>query len=139
MALAPFRSVRFALWCFLTPTACGGGFTGPTVSLNQQFSLAPGEMAALERSSVRLQFTTVTGDSRCPADAVCILGGDAVVQVRMSGEGAAATLDLHTGDTSRGSGAYGGVRVELFQLQPYPFSGRPIALSDYRATLRVTQ
>ena len=35
----------------------------------------------------RLRFEGVTGDSRCPVDAICIQGGDAIVKVQASGDG----------------------------------------------------
>lgn len=113
--------------------------TGPTVALNAQFSLAPGESARVDQSQVRLVFVDVTGDSRCPADAICIQGGDAVVRVRATSGSTASTLELHTGDSSRAAATFQGLRVELLELQPYPFSSRTIAPGDYRATLRVTQ
>jgi len=127
------------LLCLLTMTACDESSpTGPTISLDERFTLAPGERASLE-GRVALEFVGVTGDSRCPGDALCITGGDAVVQVRASGDAGTAVLELHTGDTSRASVSYGGVRVALIELQPYPFSSRPpIVPSDYRITLQVT-
>jgi hypothetical protein len=129
-----------AFFCLLAVTGCDEGSpTGPTVTLNERFTLAPGATASIDGSRVRLEFVGVTGDSRCPGDAICITGGDAIVQVRASGEGASTTLDLHTGDSSRATAAYGGFRVSLVELQPYPFSSRgPITPGDYRATLQVT-
>ena len=82
-----------------------------------------------------VQFVRVTGDSRCPADAVCIQGGDALVQVRASDGDTSTLLGLHTGDSSRASAIYQGVRITLVELQPYPFSSRTIAPEEYRATL----
>jgi len=64
-------------------------------------------------------------------------GGDAIVKVQASGDGGPASLELHTGDSSRASATYGAVRVTLVELQPYPFSSRPVAPGDYRATLLV--
>ncbi len=127
------------LLCLLTMTACDESSpTGPTISLDERFTLAPGERASLE-GRVALEFVGVTGDSRCPGDAICITGGDAVVQVRASGDAGTAVLELHTGDLSRASVSYGGVRVALVELQPYPFSSLPpIVPSDYRITLQVT-
>jgi hypothetical protein len=88
---------------------------------------------------VRLRFESVTGDSRCPGDAVCITGGDAVVRIQVSGDGGTLSLDLHTGDASRASLTYGSLKVTLVELQPYPFSSRPpITAGDYRATLVVS-
>ena len=111
---------------------------GPAVRLDEPFTLAIGESAAVSAASLMIQFTGVTGDSRCPADAICIQGGDAVVSVRVSG-GGTATYELHTGDTSRASVTHGGYRISLVMLQPYPFSSRPITDADYRATFTVTR
>jgi hypothetical protein len=124
--------------CLLAATACDESPTGPTVSLDQRFTLSQGETASIDGSSARLRFEGVTGDSRCPADVVCIQGGDAVVKVQASGDGGSASLELHTGDSSRAPVTYGNLRVALVELQPYPFSSRTIAPGEYRASLLVT-
>lgn len=85
-----------------------------------------------------VKFLEVSGDSRCPADAVCVQGGDAIVKVRVS-VGFTSEYELHTGDTSRATATHGSFRISLLNLQPYPFSSRTIATSEYRATLAVTQ
>ncbi len=128
------------MFCLLFVTlGCDELPSGPSVGLNERFTLAPGESARIDQSQVRLEFVDVTGDSRCPADAICIQGGDAVVRVRGTAGSNASTLELHTGDSSRAAATFQGLRVELIELQPYPFSSRPIGPGDYRATLRVTQ
>ncbi len=88
---------------------------------------------------LQVQFVRVTGDSRCPADAVCIQGGDALVQVLASDGQSPTLLGLHTGDASQASAVYQGARITLVELQPYPFSSRTIAADEYRATLTVTR
>ena len=95
--------------------------------------------ATVAETDLRVEFREVTGDSRCPADAVCILGGDAVVHVRASGSGATADYELHTGDASRAAAMHGPFRIQLIELTPYPFSATPIAKNDYRASLEVTR
>ena len=132
--LSALRMATVALSLLALATCDEKSPAGPTVSLDQRFTLAPKQTAAVQGSAVRLQFDSVSGDSRCPADAVCIQGGDAIVIVRASGAGA-AMLELHTGDASRATAIYGGVRVQLVELQPYPFSSRAVAPGDYRATL----
>lgn len=128
------------LLCLLFVTAgCDELPSGPTVALNERFTLAPGESARIDQRQVRLEFVDVTGDSRCPADAICIQGGDAVVRIRATAGSSPSTLELHTGDASRAAATFQNLRVELLELQPYPFSSRTIAPGDYRATLRVTQ
>ena len=106
--------------------------------LNQQFTLAPGEAAEIQDTSLRIQFLRVSGDSRCPADAVCIQGGDALVHIRAA-NGRSSEYELHTGDESRAAITHAGFRIELVNLQPYPFSSRTIQPDEYRAMLRVSR
>lgn len=106
--------------------------------MNGPFTLGRGESAQVEGAGVRLQFVEVTGDSRCPADAVCIQGGDALVHLRVMNGGTTA-YQLHTGDGSRAAVAHQQLRIELVQLQPFPFSSRTIAPDEYRATFTVTR
>ena len=139
---ATFRRMRapVAVLCLLFVTACSGSSpVGTTVVLNQRFTLAPGDVAVVDGAGIRVRFMRVTGDSRCPADAVCILGGDAIVHVLAGADSASASsYELHTGDSSQASVVHGSVRISLVELQPYPFSSRTIAPNDYRATLTVT-
>ena len=126
------------VFCLLAATACDEkASTGPTVPTNQQFTLAPGEAAVVQDAGVRVQFVRVTGDSRCPADAICIQGGDAIVHVRVADSSGTRDHELHTGDSSRATASHRDLRIVLVQLQPYPFSSRPVQDGDYRATLEV--
>ena len=109
---------------------------GPTVPADREFTLAPGQWASIQGTSLRLAFLRVSGDSRCPADVFCIQGGDALVHLRVS-ESTTAEYELHTGDRARGIVTHAGFSIELVQLQPYPFSSRTIDPSDYRATFAV--
>jgi hypothetical protein len=125
-----------AACCLLIATACAEKSpVAPTVPLNQRFTLAPGQSVQVE-SAFQLEFVGVPGDSRCPADVVCIWAGDAVVQVRVI-DASQANYELHTGDATRSAAVHGQARIELLELQPYPFSSRTIAPEDYRATLTV--
>jgi hypothetical protein len=138
-AFLPAVRRLLTLVCLLGMTACDGLPEGPTVSLDERFTLSVGSVARVESAQVRLEFVEVSGDSRCPADAICIWGGDAVVRLRATAGTTGTTLDLHTGDLARASATIQGLRVELKELQPYPFSSRTIAQGDYRATLTVTR
>jgi hypothetical protein len=93
----------------------------------------------VQDTSLRVQFLRVSGDSRCPADALCIQGGDALVHVRVTDSAASSDYELHTGGPPRSVVTPTGFRVELAELQPYPFSSRTIQPGDYRATLVVTR
>jgi len=89
-------------------------------------------------ADITLRFDGVSGDSRCPGDAICIQGGDALVQIAvLPRRGTARSYDLHTGDMR--PVAHEDLTIALVELSPYPFSSRPIQPSDYRATLRVSR
>lgn len=134
--LPAVRVVLVLAMCALA--ACDESPTGPTVGLNQDFVLAPGEAAKVADTGFSIRFLDVRGDSRCPADAVCILGGDAVVRIEvLSFGGGRQGYELHTGDLR--PVAHEGLTIALVNLAPYPFSSQPIQPNDYRATLRVTQ
>ena len=130
---------RWLMWgvCVAALAACDESITGPSVPLDKTFTMAPGEVVRIDGTSARVQFHGVEGDSRCPADAVCIQGGDAVVRVSVTADGTRRDYELHTGHMTPVT--HDGLTIALVALAPYPFSSRTIAPGDYRATLRVTR
>jgi hypothetical protein len=117
--------------------SCAGPITGPTVQLNEEFTLAPAEAARIADAALVLRFVSVEGDSRCPADAVCIQGGDARVRIEaFQAGGSPQPYDLHTGDMK--PVRHRNFTIALVQLAPYPFTSRTIQQGEYRATFRVT-
>ena len=126
-----------AAFCLFAVTGCFfGSPTGPG-PVNQTFTLAPGQSASIPGTTLTLKFDGVTGDNRCPADAMCVLGGSATVKILASSSSGNRTLTFETGTLEPVEHA--GLRVELTQLAPYPFSATPIEHDDYRATLRVSR
>jgi hypothetical protein len=124
--------------CLLAATACDEQASpGPTIPVNQQFTLAPGDTAHIEGTGLRVQFMRVLNDSRCPADALCIHLGDATVHVGVFEGAQTHAYDLHTDSSQPSTVEHDGLRISLVRLQPYPFSSRQIQPSDYRATLEV--
>ena len=117
--------------------ACGDP-AGPTARLDEAFVLAPGQQATIADTRLTVMFIGVEGDSRCPADAICIQGGDAIVRIDVQAPGGSRTPhELHTGDMKPVE--HEGFVIALVELSPYPFSSRTIQPDEYRATLRVTQ
>jgi hypothetical protein len=128
----------FVLAILLAATACTDAPSSPTVPLDRQFELAPGQSASVEGASIRVSFLRVVGDSRCPADALCVQGGDAIVEIQVHPDSSGGVpYELHTGDMRPVQ--HGDLTIELVQLSPYPFSSRTIQPDEYRATLRVTR
>lgn len=121
------------VFCLFTVTGCY--LDGPTDPgpIDREVTLAPGQPASVGGTSIR--FIGVTGDNRCPADVVCVLGGSATVKIRIAASGASRELTFETGDPK--PVIHESWTLELVQLQPFPFSASPINHEDYRATLRV--
>ncbi len=115
---------------------CGGGPIGPSVPLNEEFVVAPGDSVQIETTSRRIRFVGVISDSRCPTDVVCIQAGDAIVRIEITSAQGGELFDLHTADER--PAIDGDLIIILVRLVPAPVSTRPIAPDEYRATLRVT-
>jgi hypothetical protein len=138
-ALAEIARVRALMLaaCLLLMTGCSGSEPAPTSPLDTEFTLAPGESQRIEDASLAIRFEGVSGDSRCPADAVCVLGGSATVRITASSGFSHRAYELRTGDLQPVH--HGGLTIALVQLSPYPFSARTISPDEYRATFRVTR
>jgi hypothetical protein len=126
-----------AAFCLFAVTACFIESPTEPGAVDQTVTLGPGQSASITDTTVTLEFEGVTGDNRCPADAMCVLGGSATVKVEVASSSGNRTLTFETGKLEPVE--YGGLTVELTQLAPYPFSASPIKHEDYRATLRVTR
>jgi hypothetical protein len=122
--------------CLLAATACSGNSPSGPTAIDQEVVLAPGQTAEFN-SGLSVRFVSVMGDSRCPIDAICIAGGDAIVRVHIAAGTGRSDRDLHTG--SMEPVTFDNVLVRLVELVPYPFSGRTTPQAEYRATLRVVR
>jgi hypothetical protein len=137
IAHAPRVRALLLFVCLLLMTGCDEAQTSPTAPLDAEFTLPPGEGRRIEGESVSVTFVGVSGDSRCPADAICVLGGSATVKITVASGFSSQGYDLLTGDMR--PVVHDGLTIALVQLSPYPFSARTIAPDEYRATLKVTR
>ncbi|MET0554478.1 MAG: hypothetical protein ABW221_15645, partial [Vicinamibacteria bacterium] len=90
---------------------------------------------------LRVTFTRVDDDSRCPTDVVCVWEGDAAVKIEVSEQpGDPVVRELHTsGSAGARAITFGAFRIELLQLTPQTHSQQAIPAKDYRLTLKITQ
>lgn len=123
-----------ALFLAVASVACQSP-TGPDAGLDASFTMKPGDRVTLQNTTIAVQFVGVDGDSRCPADAFCVLGGDAIVRVSITTGGTTREYEFHTGDLQ--PIVVEPITIRLEVLAPYPFSGQSIEPGDYRATLRI--
>ena len=91
-----------------------------------------GRSALAGDDGLRVSFESVTEDSRCPMDAICVWAGRVVVDVT-AGRGEARHLALSPGDAAD----VDGLRLRLVRVEPYPSAAEPIPASAYRATFVV--
>jgi hypothetical protein len=115
--------------------------TSPDGPFRAELTLQPGQVTAVASTPLRVGFERVASDSRCPADALCIQSGDALVVFRVSvDDRAAADISLRTRGGTTGenlTAVVAGYELSIGGLQPYPLSSSPIAPGDYRVTLVV--
>lgn len=100
------------------------------------FKVFPGDVALIQGTDIVVQFHGVSTDNRCAPELVCIVPGDAAVDLRVSGEGEGRrSVVLHTntveGPNSEEVGSY---VLQLMWLDP---ASMPRRTDTYMATLIV--
>ena len=138
------RVLVFVLVVMLT-----GCQTNPTAradpheyGLNEDFTLGGGHEAVIRGEDLRLRFTEVLEDSRCPALVECFWTGQAriAVAVQLAGQ-QSTTAEFNTNPApalSVQTARVGPYAIELQALDPYPQTPEEsIALADYEATFLV--
>lgn len=112
---------------FLAGSGCDDGTTG--VELEPAGALLPaatevtlplGQAVLVDGGPLRLTFTRVVQDSRCPVDATCVWEGNAVVEVRVAADqGPGVLLQLNSTLEPR-SLSWSGLRLTFVELLPRP-------------------
>lgn len=122
-------------------TACRNE-TFPPVSPSQtganvDVTLRAGEQVIVPGTILRLGFTQVVGDSRCPTDVVCIWEGEAILELALGlgmGPSYPDTVSTHA---DRNVTRVFGYRITLLDVQPVSVSTQQIPPGDYTAHFRV--
>lgn len=112
--------------------------------LDQPFVLAGGQQADIAGEPLRLRFTEVLEDSRCPTEVECFWTGQARVAVVIEDDRSGQqTVEFNTNPApgqNRQTVRAGGDEITLQALDPYPRTPDDhLTLSDYRATLLVSR
>jgi hypothetical protein len=113
----------------------------PEFGLNQAFTISGGQEGLIPSESLRLRFTDVLEDSRCPTRVECFWTGQARIAIAVEPEGGSTTVEFNTnpapGQTVE-EATVGRYSVELQSLDPDPQTPEdPISFEAYRATLVV--
>ena len=126
-------SLLFALVVWAQPCDKRG------VSLNQEFDLKIGQEVKIEGEDLKVGFSSVGADSRCPQGVTCVWAGNAKIGLRLQkGNNQSASVELNTGvDPRRNS--YMGYEVRLAALRPHPKVNTTLNKKSYVATLIVSK
>lgn len=110
--------------------------------LGREFSLGGGQEAVFSGEDLRVRFTEVLEDSRCPTEVECFWTGQARIAVTVQPTGRASTTADFNTNPAPGQNVQtvrvNDYAIRLQSLDPYPRTpDDPISFEDYRATLLV--
>ena len=110
--------------------------------LDEPFALEGGHQAIIRGEDLRLRFTEVLEDSRCPTQVQCVWTGQARIAVLVERAGGEPTTTEFNTNPAPGQNVQTArvdqYTIALLALDPYPQTpDDSIALEDYRATLAV--
>jgi hypothetical protein len=109
--------------------------------LDQEFTLAGGQEAVISGENLRLRFTEVLDDSRCPAQVDCVWTGQARIAIVVRPEGREpTTVEFTTSPAlsqNKDTAEVDGYTIWLRSLDPYPQTTAAIPFEEYRATVTV--
>ena len=113
---------------------------GRPAGYGEEVELGVGDTVLYEAGGVSVSFIEVAEDSRCPADAICIVAGRAEVVVGVSvHDRGLDNVELAIGESGDGSvvTVRDGLFIYLKELGPYP--GTLEGVPNYQVTLVVAQ
>ena len=108
-----------------------------------ELKLSECESGTISGENLKLCFTAVVSDSRCPANAMCIWQGTAVGRFSFTKGNETSTFDLSTVDippTYNKDTVLMGYKIEFVNLHPYPGTvPNPIPDRDRKAEIKITK
>jgi hypothetical protein len=127
---------------FLFAAATGAAGTAPAdedVVLGQEFEIKFGRQVVIKTEGLRISFTNVIEDSRCPEGVQCIWAGNGKISLKLNkGRRRSMNMTLNTGLDPR-QNSYGGYEIKLVELSPYPKEGAAIKKRNYVVKLIVSR
>ena len=113
-----------------------------TFQLDKPFFIAVEENWTWEDdAAVQVKFNRILGDSRCPADAICVWAGRAEAEIIFEQPGGSVTDTLAFGDfsgsTHTDQAHFGNYTVQLLSVLPIPKTTQTIQPGDYKLQLEV--
>jgi hypothetical protein len=122
---------------FMTPAQ--NAVTGNKVDLDKEFVIRNGQEVTIKGEKLRIKFSSVASDSRCPNGVSCVWAGNATVKIEVSKknksfEGATLNTTVEPKELE-----YKGFKIKLVSLNPHPTAGATIDPKEYNATMIVSR
>ena len=112
---------------------------GGEARLDKEFKIKVGETVSIRKESLKISFSSVSEDSRCPEGVTCVWAGNGKIVLRLTkSRKRSATMSLNTTLDPKHDD-YQGYDVKLVSLDPYPKKGATIKKKEYVATLIVSR
>jgi len=126
------------LLILIAAVGCQGSEGIIQASIDNEFSLAVGQIAELKSEGITLQFEGIQEDSRCPKGATCFWQGRVRSILNISDNGISSQIVLTDQGLSDQNGKNTYKQYEFTShVQPYPELGKKISKEDYRLYLTV--
>ena len=116
------------------------GLAGAALAFKPEtVSVKSGQKKSVAKGEFSIKFVSVTEDSRCPVDAVCVWAGNAKVHVKITDpHGGSKMMVMNTNAGTKGD-QYNGWAIYLTELTPPSKSGGKIKQKAYSATFSITR
>lgn len=101
----------------------------------ESFELKIGQTIQAEKLTVT--FSNVTEDSRCPSDVRCVWAGRVVVEFTAKIPNGNGTIEMTPNTRYPPKAGFGGYRLVLYDVNPYPSVKDPIKREAYSVTMAV--
>ncbi len=84
--------------------------------------------------NLEIKLNSITQDSRCPADVVCIQAGKVDASVTLTSKEGKLTITMSSDGEVHNFGKY---NVSIFEVYPTKYSSKSTSQSDYRITFHI--
>jgi hypothetical protein len=109
------------------------------VTLGQEFKIKNGERIIVSGESLRITFSSVSSDSRCPTGAQCVWAGNAAIALEIAKKKKKqVSVTLNTSSEPKEID-YKRYKIRLVALSPHPKVNETIDQKEYEATLLITK
>ena len=113
--------------------------TAGKVDLGEEFKIKNGQEVVVRGEKLRITFSSVFRESRCPIGVDCVWVGNAAIAIEVAKRNKKQVVAMLNTLLEPREIGYRGFKIRLVALSPYPKFNEPIDPKDYEATIIVTK